>query len=244
MSAQLFNSLLKESLNETNVIVKKQSNNIVNVENHNDVDDNNIDVDDDNVNTCLITGEPLTDNYITLACNHSFNYIPLMKERTQWRYNYKNKYYCYENKINMNVQTVCPYCRTVTKGILAWFNQVNGADIEKVKWVNWPKSAWYLKNKCLYRFSSGKRKGECCGKGAFEMFCSQHEKFKDRYDENGNPIVKKKKKKAEQSGFSCMHIISRGKRKGLCCGKKAKARKQESTGFLLYHCSSHYKYYL
>lgn len=247
MSAQLFNSLLKESLNETNVIVKTQSDNIVNAGNHNDVnvdDNNNAIVCNDNVNTCLITGEPLTDNYITLACNHSFNYIPLMKERAQWRYNYKNKYYCYENKINMNVQTVCPYCRTVTEGILPWFNQVDGVDIEKVKWVNWPKSAWYLKNKCLYRFSSGKRKGECCGKGAFEMFCSQHEKFKDRYDENGNPIVKKKKKKAEQSGFSCMHVISRGKRKGLCCGKKAKARKQESTGFLLYHCSSHYKYYL
>ena len=38
-------------------------------------DNNN---DDDKV--CLITNEKLTDNYITMACKHKFNYIPLINE--------------------------------------------------------------------------------------------------------------------------------------------------------------------
>ena len=38
-------------------------------------EDNN---NDDKV--CLITNEKLTDNYITMACKHKFNYIPLINE--------------------------------------------------------------------------------------------------------------------------------------------------------------------
>jgi len=261
MSAELFNSLLKESLNEFNVKVKDIPNantslnniddimddNII-IENDNDNDNENENEDEDEINetedVCLITGEPLHEKYITLSCNHSFNYIPLMKERLQWVQNYKNKGYCYSNKISMNVQTVCPYCRSVTDGILPLFDKVNGVDIEKIKWINWPKKNWYLRKKCVYKFASGKKKGECCGKGALGLFCSQHERYKDRYDENGNLIKKPKNKCKDKAMYSCMHIVSRGKRKGMCCGKKARARKQESTGFILYHCSSHYKHYL
>ena len=29
---------------------------------------------------CLITQMPLSDNYITLECNHKFNYLPLYNE--------------------------------------------------------------------------------------------------------------------------------------------------------------------
>jgi hypothetical protein len=229
MSAELFNALLKESLNETNIVVNSNE---------------SIDTYETNINNkCLITGDELSDKYITLECQHSFNYIPLMNEVLQWKRNYKNKNYCYKNKISLNNQLVCPYCRTVTRGILPWFDTVEGETIPKTKWVNWPKSAWYFKNKCLYRFSSGKKKGECCGKGAFELFCSQHEKYKDRYDDKGNPIIKEKKH-INKPIYSCMHMLSRGKRKGMLCGKKAIARKQESTGYILYHCSSHYKYYL
>jgi hypothetical protein len=135
---------------------------------------------------------------------------------------------------------VCPYCRTVTDGILPWFNEVNGKTIVKSSGVNWPKKHWYLKNKCLYTFASGIKKGKCCDKGAFGLFCSQHEKYKDRYDNNGTLIVKPKK----GAVFSCMHVLARGKRKGCLCGKKARARTQENTGLILYHCSSHCKYYV
>ena len=56
-------------------------------------DDSNIDNDnsnhgfdssnnkyDINSNKCLIYHHELTDNYITLKCGHSFNYVPLYKE--------------------------------------------------------------------------------------------------------------------------------------------------------------------
>ena len=36
------------------------------------------DEDDDNdnyKNTCLITSQPLTEHFITLPCNHTFNYL-------------------------------------------------------------------------------------------------------------------------------------------------------------------------
>ena len=257
MSAELFNSLLKESLQEVNYKVSKSSSIDNNDEDMDDDMDDDMDedmdedIDDDENNVCLITGESLNDKHITLSCNHSFNYVPLMREVTQWKNNYKNKSYCYYNKINFNTQTICPYCRTVTDGILPWFEKVNDVDVSKIRWVNWPKKHWYLKNKCLYQFASGKKKGECCGKGCFELFCSQHEKHKDKYDEHGVLKVKtadkkktRNKKKSSQGKFSCMHILSRGKRKGMCCGKNAKARTQSETNFILYHCSSHYKYYL
>ena len=45
--------------------------------NNNDNDnnnDNNNDNDNDNDNECLISCMPLTENYVTLECNHKFNY--------------------------------------------------------------------------------------------------------------------------------------------------------------------------
>src|SRR6056300_130045 len=101
MSAELFNALLKESLNECNVKVNDIANVNTSLNNVNDTMDdniiinNNIIIEDDNEDemdetedVCLITGEPLHEKYITLSCNHSFNYIPLMKERLQWMQNY------------------------------------------------------------------------------------------------------------------------------------------------------------
>ena len=221
-SSDLFNSLLQESLKEENFKMEEQNNS-------------------DNV--CLITGEPLTDKYITLVCNHTFNYIPLMNERGQWIKNYKNNSYCYKNKINLNTQLVCPYCRTVTDGILPWFSEVNGVSIIKKRGVNWPKKNWYLNNTCCYQFVSGKRKGQTCDKKSYRLLCTQHEKHKDKYDENGK-LLPTPKKKSSSPTFSCSHILIRGKRKGQCCGKTAKARKHSETGYIYYHCSSHYKKYL
>lgn len=56
------------------------------------------------ISYCLISHEPLTKDFIKLLCNHSFNYIPLMKDlfgETKKR----SKNACYSLR--------CPYCRTV-----------------------------------------------------------------------------------------------------------------------------------
>ena len=41
-------------------------------------------VSDENV--CLISNLPLTDNYITLKCNHKFNLLPLFNEVCKQKY--------------------------------------------------------------------------------------------------------------------------------------------------------------
>jgi len=212
MSVELFNSLLKQSLNESNVKMPISINN----------DQNN------NTSTekvCLITGEPLTEKYITLKCNHSFNYISLMNERIQWKGNYKNSGYCYSNNIMMQSQMVCPYCRSVTDGILPWFKQINGMAIPKKRGVNWPKKYWFLPDTCIYKFVSGKKKGQCCGKKSFGSFCTQHDKKR---------VVKKK--------MFCEHVLSRGKRKGLYCHKNAKQLISGGSE-LGYYCSNHMQKY-
>ena len=86
MSAELFNALLKESLDECNVKVKDIANVNTSLNNVNDTMDDNIIINkniiiddeddiDENEDICLITGDPLHEKYITLSCNHSFNYI-------------------------------------------------------------------------------------------------------------------------------------------------------------------------
>ena len=52
----------------------------------NNNDNNN---DNDNDNECLISCMPLTENYVTLECNHKFNYEPLYKEICQQKFVYK-----------------------------------------------------------------------------------------------------------------------------------------------------------
>ena len=34
-------------------------------------------------NACMLSGEKLSDNFITLECNHKFNYLPLYTEICQ-----------------------------------------------------------------------------------------------------------------------------------------------------------------
>jgi len=49
--------------------------------------DDDDDVDD--TNKCRITDQPLTDKYVTLECNHKFNYAALYKEICKQKYVFK-----------------------------------------------------------------------------------------------------------------------------------------------------------
>ena len=72
-------------------------------------------------NNCLITDKVLTANYITLQCNHSFNYHAIYKEAI----NQKTKYNPNEiTKLKMN-ELKCPYCRQVTPNILPYVPSVD-----------------------------------------------------------------------------------------------------------------------
>lgn len=82
----------------------------------NDDDVENLETDQ----LCLITDQPLTENFVKLPCHHSFNYMPLFKDLV----NYKKKYLLMEAtglKIN---QIRCPYCRVKHNMLLPFYENV------------------------------------------------------------------------------------------------------------------------
>ena len=63
--------------------------------------DDETNIENIKTNHCYITTEPLVEHFITLNCNHAFNYLPLFYTT------YNQKY-----KANFKTpQTKCPYCR-------------------------------------------------------------------------------------------------------------------------------------
>jgi hypothetical protein len=80
----------------------------------------------DTNNLCLITNQPLSENYVKLPCGHSFNYVALFKDLV----NYKKKYLLMEStplKIN---QIRCPYCREKHTMLLPLYEDVPGVTKE------------------------------------------------------------------------------------------------------------------
>ena len=148
----------------------------------NDNDDENEDFD----NKCLISGEELEDNFITLECNHKFNYKHIYNEV------HKQKTEPWHSEVNKvkNTQLKCPYCRNIQTGILPYRESCI-----KVKYVNWPPYLMMLPDKCIYTFSSGKRKGLSCGKKCSGKYCLSHTKIMEKREKKK---LEKEKKKLEK----------------------------------------------
>ena len=83
--------------------------------------------ENENQKYCLITNEPLKENFITLECNHSFNYTPIFNDIL----NHKLTYNKLESTMLKNNQLRCPYCRNVQNKLLPHFE-----GIKKVFGVN------------------------------------------------------------------------------------------------------------
>lgn len=116
-----------------------------------------------NEKVCLISGNELTENFVTLDCNHSFNYNNIFKEIRMQRK--KNRLEVQNLKLN---QIKCPYCRSLHNGILPWIEGV-----PKIINVNCTKKTAH-KN-CIAILKSGKRKGEKCGcKVKIGDYCGRH----------------------------------------------------------------------
>lgn len=84
-------------------------------------------------NTCLITGEPLTDYFVTLKCEHKFNYKALYTEIYQQKYNFKT--YGYNalsksdkktfSKSKKDYYIRCPYCRNIQYTLLPFYPELS-----------------------------------------------------------------------------------------------------------------------
>jgi hypothetical protein len=122
---------------------------------------------------CLISGEQLVSNYITLDCSHSFNINELYKEVVQQ----KTISNSYSIRIKLN-EIKCPYCRITTPKLLPYFKYYNN---KLIYGVNSPQHFSIRLYKCEYK---GK-KDICCGKNACitnsGLFCNNHIKY--TYDE-------------------------------------------------------------
>jgi hypothetical protein len=96
-----------------------------------------LDEDDDTKNNdeniCLITGLPLTDNFVTLECNHKFNYNALYKEIYQQKIVFrtytmdlltKEQIELFKNS-GKKYYIKCPYCRNIQFTLLPYYNNLN-----------------------------------------------------------------------------------------------------------------------
>ena len=149
--------------------------------------------DGDEDNICLISGNPLEENSITLACSHTFNYDPIFEVAKRQK-NFSKLETCKLKKYQLK----CPYCRTVQNGILPYRENYN-----KLDGINWPAIRVGKNKKCSAIIKSGKRKGEKCGKSCCSLYCNRHNK-----------------KTTSKSEITCIAILASGKRKGLICGCK------------------------
>jgi hypothetical protein len=174
--------------------------------------DNNI---DNEKQTCLISGEDLQDDHITLKCNHKFNYVPLVNELIN------QKQYTQLEIINLKQYEVkCPYCRSIQQGVIPYNEKYN---IDKISGVNWPPSKLYKGNTCSAILKSGKRKGLKCSKACSGVYCSRH-----------IPKVNITKKV-----YVCCGVqLKSGKRKGELCGSRC----TDDEGIKHKMCKRHLKY--
>jgi len=69
---------------------------------------------------CLITNQPLTENYVTLDCNHKFNYMPLFNDIR----NHKKKFNTLESHKLSASEIRCPYCRNKQKKLLPYYESM------------------------------------------------------------------------------------------------------------------------
>jgi len=69
---------------------------------------------DETVELCLITNAPLKENFVTLGCNHKFNYDAIYNDI----YCHKKNYNSMERCSLKHKEIRCPYCRTIHKKLL------------------------------------------------------------------------------------------------------------------------------
>jgi hypothetical protein len=154
--------------------------------------DENMKIEVNDNGCCLISNTDLSDNFITLDCNHSFNYVPLYKELTN-----QKKINALEVVRLKDDQIKCPYCRKISDYILPMFSLYN---LPSVFGVNMPSRYSKQIYSCEYIFKSGKAKGVACNKSAcvsgFGILCNTHFALMKKPKK---PQVKRNEKKGEDN---------------------------------------------
>ena len=144
------------------------------------------DSDDDETNTCQITGLPLIDKFVTLECNHCFNYDALYKEIVIQKYEFKtydthtlsNKDQQKFRNSGFNYFIKCPYCRSIQFTILQYYPElglekkygINSLD-KTLQTYNLNKSSPYHEY-TFNMYGVTFKKGVCCHTSVTGQLCS------------------------------------------------------------------------
>tara|TARA_Y100000768_G_scaffold388785_1_gene387181 strand:+ start:3913 stop:4527 length:615 start_codon:yes stop_codon:yes gene_type:complete len=127
---------------------------------------------------CLIENKPLTENYITLNCNHKFNYVPIFNEIIKQKTVYN------PNEITKlkNYQIKCPYCRQITNNLIPFIPCIPSS--KKINGVTIPNIFCFNHKNCSWKFKSGKNKGKLCNCNGFDSkygpLCEKHWNMKQK----------------------------------------------------------------
>jgi len=140
---------LEESKNEivSNQIIIKETITNDTITNDKYIDNNEskdvvIFEDDQYSGKCLITNEKLTKGYVTLLCNHSFNYIPLYNDLIH-----------HKKSLNLETQVLktneirCPYCRNKQSLLLPYYECMG---VQKINGINYIKKVGTFVGECQY----------------------------------------------------------------------------------------------
>jgi len=178
--------------------------------------------DDNYTGRCLITNEKLKEGYVTMLCNHSFNYIPLFNDLLH----HKKTLYLETQMLKTN-EIRCPYCRNKQSILLPYYECMG---VPKITGINFFKRIGTFVGNCQYDelkntivskewYSSLKTKlfddsntNMICSnivsvlKEDDKCYCSFHKiKAKSLYYKNKNydkKMIIKKQKQAEKQAMS------------------------------------------
>jgi hypothetical protein len=160
---------------------------------------------EESTDLCLITNSPLTENFVTLNCNHKFNYHAIY-----------NDIYCHKKKYNMMERCAvkqkdirCPYCRTIHKGLLPYvqgYDKVHGVNHfdEKldINTTNINCYSAYAKGACCYVSAPVDNITPKCNVSYVKVlaldgktYCGMHYRMRTKEIYNANKIKEKMEKK-------------------------------------------------
>ena len=131
-------------------------------------------LDPDIIESCLITKEQLTTDYVTLECGHKFNYLPLYYNCIQYA---RRKS---QQKLHALYKINCPYCRSSQTQLLPHLPKYN---IQHVNGITRPENYSYDDAEiiCKEVLKYGIRKGcQCKSLSYIDSLCKKHYNLKQK----------------------------------------------------------------
>ncbi len=192
---------------------------LLNDESNDESDENNYSEEEEEVPShCLISHEVLDENFVSLPCNHYFNFLPLYYELLR-------------NNVRNDLPNIhCPYCRTTHVKTVLPRVKLNKTMVYKFG-LNQPAEFCLPFHTCKYEYSSGKQKGKICDATAYVSnngtYCPTHHKTVQIKKEREN-IKKEKEEQKVKLKLEKQKVKQEEKDKKLLQKQMIKEEKQKN----------------